>query len=327
MHSTTDIQYKLDLHGERREKAIQKLISFLDQIRHNHKKKNPSQQYKNKNKQIMVTVVTGSGSHSMEGPILRTAVEKVLKKRRMTYHLTHKRGAFIVDALSGIELSYDEQGSDSKVVLLNNDEDFTLLHHITKSSKSNAVPGKKLSSLQRSCTSSTATSSSGNLADIIGDDNPSPSEVAAFDDSVKKAKELSLKDVAMKQSIKGKATNELNKAIELSKQAKKNQEEKELKEIERLTADAIELSKQSAKEEEERIDQELQEVMEMSKNDAYSSSNEQLEQEALEYALRMSQRDAMVYDAERNQIGMDDDEKLIQMALELSKVECHKAVR
>ena len=325
MHSTTDIQYKLDLHGETREKAIQKLISFLDQIRLKHKKKNHLHQ--NENKQIVVTVVTGSGSHSMEGPILRTAVEKVLKKRQMTYHLTHKKGAFDVNALSGIELSYDEQRSDSKVVLLNDDEDFALLHHITKSSKSNAVPGKKLSSLQRSCTSSTAMSSSGNLADIIGDDNPSPSEVAAFDDSVKKAKDLSLKDVAIEQSIKGKAKNEYNKAIELSIQAKKEQEEEELKENERLMADAIKISKRSAKEEEERIDQELKEAMEMSKNDAYSSSNEQLEQEALEYALRMSQRDAVVHDVKRNQVAMDEEEKLIQMVLELSKVECHKAVR
>lgn len=349
-NSTNDIKYKLDLHGETREKAIQKLISFLDQIRYSHKHHRTREKshhhdahLPNSGNQIMIAVVTGSGSHSQGGPILRTAVETVLKKRQMTYHLTHKKGAFHVDALSGIELSFDyEQGLDSKVVLVNDDHDFTLLRHTAHRSKSNAVYKPKLTSNS----ASDGTESRKNLdidadmKDILSEhDNPSPSEVARDDQNLKKAKELSLRDVATTQSIKGKESHEFQKAMQLSIQSKRDQDELELEENERMIADAIELSKQSMKNDEvqkgeEDFDRELNEVMELSKKE-YSSfachvndSQQAAEQEALEYAIRMSQRDAMVQKTCANQIAIDDnEERLLQMALEMSKVECQKDIR
>lgn len=341
MHTTQDIKYKLDLHGETREKAIEKLISFLDQIRHKHKKKSNythsnHNAFQHNSKQIMVTIVTGSGSHSQQGPILRTAVEKVLKKRMMTYHLTHKRGAFNVDALSGIELSFDEQGRDSKVILLDDHNDFTLLRNLTERSRSNAVHKYYKDNINSSSEISSS-SSSGNLADIIiGDDNPLPSEVAAFDNHVQKAKELSLKDVAREQSTKGKESNEFDKVVELSKQAKKDEEAKEMAEMEKMMAAAIALSKQSSTEQEKLDyydnDEELKKVMELSMNEAQAmrKNNDQMEQDALEYAIMISQQESSSDlnredIIEENQLTMDEEERLVQMALKMSKVEYQKA--
>lgn len=64
-----------------------------------------------------VLVITGSGVHSPEGPVLRTCVEALLKKRQMHYTINKGRGSFSVKANSGIVLYDPELPTDSKVIV------------------------------------------------------------------------------------------------------------------------------------------------------------------------------------------------------------------
>jgi len=108
--SQTAIREVLDLHGFTKEKAIQATTMFLDTIRRS--KDHGASKY-------MVEIITGTGSHSLQGPVLRSAISSTLSKRQMDHKLSQSRGSFIVDALSGIDL-YEDTSSrkNSKVVVL-----------------------------------------------------------------------------------------------------------------------------------------------------------------------------------------------------------------
>ncbi len=54
--------------------------------------------------------------------MLRNAVKKLLQKRGMKFSLGRCGGAFQVDALSGWDLYDEEQPSDSKVLLMDQDQ-------------------------------------------------------------------------------------------------------------------------------------------------------------------------------------------------------------
>lgn len=71
-----------------------------------------------------VTIITGSGSHSSHGPILRSVVQRLLEKRGMTYQLERGGGAFRVNALSGHDLYQAGAPVDSKVVVVNDNDSF-----------------------------------------------------------------------------------------------------------------------------------------------------------------------------------------------------------
>ena len=68
-----------------------------------------------------VTIITGSGSHSSHGPILRSVVQRLFDKRGMSYQLERGGGAFRVNALSGHDLYQPDAPSDSKVVIADDD--------------------------------------------------------------------------------------------------------------------------------------------------------------------------------------------------------------
>ena len=106
----------IDLHGRRSDEAVRELTSFFETIRVTAARLNaPS------SSAFYVTVITGSGSHSSHGPILRSVVQRLLDKRGMTYQLERGGGAYRVDALSGIDLYQPDTPVDSKVVVANND--------------------------------------------------------------------------------------------------------------------------------------------------------------------------------------------------------------
>uniref|UniRef100_A0A7S2M8P5 Smr domain-containing protein n=1 Tax=Skeletonema marinoi TaxID=267567 RepID=A0A7S2M8P5_9STRA len=106
----------LDLHGRRSDEAIRELTSFLETIRVAATRvlAAPSSEF-------YVTVITGSGSHSSHGPILRSVVQRLLEKRGMSYQLERGGGAFRVNALSGHDLYQPDAPVDSKVVVADND--------------------------------------------------------------------------------------------------------------------------------------------------------------------------------------------------------------
>jgi DNA-nicking Smr family endonuclease len=76
---------ELDLHGRTREAAIREVTQVLD----------------THGEASWVHIITGSGAHSPSGPVLRHAVEAVLKGRKMEYRRTSP-GSFLVNAASGV---------------------------------------------------------------------------------------------------------------------------------------------------------------------------------------------------------------------------------
>lgn len=129
-HPTTTKTPTLDLHNHRLTTAISSTTSFLSGLIQRHHASCPyvkSSGISNTGKPgtcscaVHCIIVTGSGSHSSDGPVLRSAIDKLLQRRRMTYHITpHSgRGSFTVDANSGHELVYRDEGrrTDSKVVV------------------------------------------------------------------------------------------------------------------------------------------------------------------------------------------------------------------
>jgi hypothetical protein len=95
----------IDLHGYRKSEGISVLTSFLDQVTRRNKG------------DVWVTVVTGTGAHSSDGPILRTAVQALLEKRKMVHTVNRGKGSFTVKANSGFVLYAPEAPKDTKVVL------------------------------------------------------------------------------------------------------------------------------------------------------------------------------------------------------------------
>lgn len=84
-----------------------------------------------------VTIITGSGSHSSHGPILRSVVQRLLEKRGMTYQLERGGGAFRVNALSGHDLYQAGAPVDSKVVVVNDNDSFHQMASASRRSNPN----------------------------------------------------------------------------------------------------------------------------------------------------------------------------------------------
>jgi hypothetical protein len=106
----------LDLHGCNKPQAIRKLTDFLESSASASSKSGKSAKRK------WVCVITGSGSHSQQGPVLRDAVHALLEKRQMEYQLNPKgRGSFVVNVQSGIVLygTTSSQQQSTKLVLAN----------------------------------------------------------------------------------------------------------------------------------------------------------------------------------------------------------------
>jgi hypothetical protein len=124
----------LDLHGRRLEEAISEVTMYFDRIRRTYASINTTAA-SSKNS-LDVTIITGKGSHSSQGPVLRSAVQKLLIKRGMTYSIEHHKGAFTVDALSGWDLYARGAATDSKVQLSDQQE-----FHQMAALKKNALHG------------------------------------------------------------------------------------------------------------------------------------------------------------------------------------------
>lgn len=84
-----------------------------------------------------VTIITGSGSHSSHGPILRSVVQRLLEKRGMTYQLERGGGAFRVNALSGHDLYQADAPVDSKVVVVRDNDSFHQMASASRRSNPN----------------------------------------------------------------------------------------------------------------------------------------------------------------------------------------------
>lgn len=106
----------LDLHGKRLEEAIYEVTIFLERIRRAVAASSRGRSLTGRNI-LFVQIITGSGSHSSHGPVLRNAVQRLLDKRGMDFRLERGGGAFQVDALSGHDLFDPGPAVCSKVVV------------------------------------------------------------------------------------------------------------------------------------------------------------------------------------------------------------------
>lgn len=96
IRQSKNLQATIDLHGYTKENAIRKLTDFMEAA--------ASSSVNNSNKhKPWVCVVTGKGSHSgaTGGPVLKSAVHKLLVKRNMEYYYSKQKGLFYVNVHSG----------------------------------------------------------------------------------------------------------------------------------------------------------------------------------------------------------------------------------
>mmetsp|Transcript_16998 Transcript_16998/g.17031 ORF Transcript_16998/g.17031 Transcript_16998/m.17031 type:complete len:107 (+) Transcript_16998:105-425(+) len=85
---------KLDLHGYTKSEGICRTTEFLDRT-----------SSKIGDDKTWVLIVTGSGSHSSHGPVLRGAIESLLKKRNIEFYpMKHGKGMFTVEITAEIEI-------------------------------------------------------------------------------------------------------------------------------------------------------------------------------------------------------------------------------
>eukprot|EP00569_Conticribra_weissflogii_P016734 CAMPEP_0171413594 /NCGR_PEP_ID=MMETSP0880-20121228/35432_1 /TAXON_ID=67004 /ORGANISM="Thalassiosira weissflogii, Strain CCMP1336" /LENGTH=447 /DNA_ID=CAMNT_0011931313 /DNA_START=74 /DNA_END=1417 /DNA_ORIENTATION=- len=223
--TSTSHSMLLDLHGRRVEDAISEVTLFLDRIRRTHSTVRASMIPSSKNdspaesatgapeamrdEPLYVVIVTGSGSHGSQGPVLRNAVKKLLQKRGMNFSLGRCGGAFQVDALSGWDLYDEEQPTDSKVLLMDQEQ----FNQMATVSRSGSV-GCSLSSLGEGNLPPHSRSTS--APDIVrnnGRSFPLPSEVAAEDAALQAAVHISIRDSQKHRNLRELERNECETAF------------------------------------------------------------------------------------------------------------------
>lgn len=118
----------LDLHGCRKDQAIRELTNFLEEM-----SKHPGNE-------CWVKIITGSGSHSQEGPVLRSKVSELLLKRDIDFALNRGRGSFTVNAKSGFVLYKTLRAEDTKIRVMSDRNEVNMsLSQPALSSKSQQV--------------------------------------------------------------------------------------------------------------------------------------------------------------------------------------------
>jgi len=273
----------LDLHGYKKEAAIRRLTDFLE----NQHQSNTSS---------WVCVITGTGSHSTCGPVLRTAVEKLLCKRKMTFE-RNTPGSFLIQAASGHVLYNQQQEEDSKVVVRSSQEEEIALQL--------AYTRKHSQNLRRS------ESSPAFLEERRGDNRllgtgPSLSEVAREERELEQAREESLESIRDLSKTQKKERVELERAVQISKAAKEREEQEEAE----LLRKAMELSEREVNQQQQEEEQILQQALKDSQKATVSHLSEQEMEQALQEALQQSMKEAAATE--------DEEERMIQEAMALS---------
>ena len=187
-----------------------------------------------------VTIITGSGSHSSHGPILRSVVQRLLEKRGMTYQLERGGGAFRVNTLSGHDLYQAGAPVDSKVVVVNDNDSFHQMASASRRSNPNergsfadtvGIMQQQQKQQSRSTTQSShrpmhtlsipiAAAAASQPSSFY---DPLPSQVAAEDKNVRTALEQSSNEInnlqRYRDQMERKHEEELERAIEASRKS------------------------------------------------------------------------------------------------------------
>lgn len=254
----------IDLHGYRKSEGIIALTSFLDLV--------VSRQRQQKQQQndgdIWVLVITGSGAHSSEGPVLRTAVQNVLEKRQMHFVMNRGKGSFTVKANSGIVFYEPGPPVDTKIIVKDSIEVIPTLPK-----RPPRLPNDRIL--------------------LYEDDAPTPIEVAVTDNAIEASKREHQEIVSEQK----KEELLLKRAVSMSLiQAQKENEEEQ-----QLMQRALSMSLLDTHTNDRQIDEDLQRVLEISQKDFQRDCHEDDDDE-LQRALELSQKIASRADEELLQI-------------------------
>lgn len=247
--------YTLDLHGYRKEDAIERLTRYFDQIR------NPpvgSSANKHSTNEVFATVITGSGKHSHDGPVLRQAVQSTLTKRQMKFRSNKGNGSFTVDVFSGIDLyAAPLQRADTKIQIRSRPSDSVNL--ISRPPPSSELQGRSINlndeidiNIQSSSLSSAIAYSS----------DPLPSEVANEEKIIQEIKNRSLEEASMRTSQLMRQDAELQKAMDLSLKREEDMERKiqfEQEQLEQVLEESKTFGEEAGRKEEMLLKQVLEE--------------------------------------------------------------------
>ena len=268
--ANSTVREVLDLHGYTKEKALQAMTIFLDTIR--------SKNHKN-NSKYMVEIITGIGSHSPHGPVLRSAVGSSLIKRHMNHTLSQGKGGFIIDAFSGVDLHEDLSNRyDSKIVVVDRQESCDL--HMDAS---HTPTFRSYVSLQHFS-------------------QPISSQVMDDDTLLEKIKDMSTR-LADKEHL----TLQTKEELELKRAMLKSLEWKRIHELDMNeddieTARALELSKIENDNQEHEYNKMIEKVLLISRDHEHDQQTwSDREQEDLESAMKSSRNEYEALEAEEKE--------------------------
>lgn len=183
--------HTLDLHGCSKSEAISHTTDFLE-------RSNWQMDFEN----AWVLIITGSGAHSIHGPVLRGAVETLLIKRKIEYYQMKGKGSFLVNAASGFVLYEPPQPIDSKVIVASN----------TVSTRGKILPLRRNLSENQKCSKA-----------LKKEFYNRSKEMKDFDEAISRSLEEKERIIVEDKELLSRALN-----LSLQEKRKQSQEEKEL---------------------------------------------------------------------------------------------------
>lgn len=256
----------LDLHGQFEKAAIQLVTNFLDE---QSRKKGHSAGF--------VNIITGQGKHSnsSRGPVLRIAVESLLKRRKMQFRQDFP-GVFCVDSRSGEVWITEHQSVDTKVLLTADPTEFALQKRTSKSGG-----GRQPREFSRSSTVSSDMSKPKPASS-----DPTLQQVVQEERDLDRAKEQSLVEAQTYRKEAKAFKNSLKTALQAS-EAMCQQEENDFAKTLQQT---MVVSQREEQEAQLREEAELKKAIEDSLADAMPQT---LSEDELQHAMAQAIRDSL----------------------------------
>jgi len=298
----------IDLHGKRLEDAIRSTSFFLERVRRAWS----SAATTGSHGRLMVTIVTGTGSHSAQGPVLRNAVKRLLDKRGMTYSLANGRGAYVVDALSGCELHGPAPAATSTKVVTADRQEFQRMASLGKKRNGDASMAQNLGAVAAAGQRSESASHARSAVGARGSHNPLPAHAVTEDELVKSARQRSAATAQRRKQEERRRNKmeeqDLERAVRLSKieqRISKNQADEETELLEQTLSASAADEEGRRRAEERRFREEMERALAQSAN----YEEERTEEELIERAMRESV------------VGLSPEERLLHQVIAASLAE------
>lgn len=304
----------LDLHGFTKDKAIKHFTDFIASTKWYHLKNTTSDAPLTT--PLWAEVITGSGSHSSNGPILRDAIRALLDKRKMVY-TQENAGSFLVNVMSGYELHPSPSPRDSKVTFVSQDSDIARVGMSLKK--------KSVGEVKRTHTSSTQSVDGEHTEGAVGSSNSiihealTPAEVRADDENLMCCKKISIESLTVEKKKKEeeeRQENELiSKAMEESVIFSGYTKELEEEAMQKALWESQNESKAIRKDEEEELQKALQASVDYAAQIGFVGDEKY--DEMLQVAMDESNRTKKTMEEEEHQ-NEEYDERMVQEALKHS---------